>query len=164
MNPPLAVRPIEAGDRCALAAAFARLSPQSRLSRFLAPKPKLSARELSYLTDIDHVTHEALAAVDGQGHIVAVARYASWPSSSREAAEMAVAVVDSFQRRGIDSALAARVIERAEANGFARLTGSTFRDNVAARAMVGRLGFRSVGSGDGVVSYQLQLPAVARAT
>ena len=122
MNPPLAVRPIEAGDRCALAAAFARLSPQSRLSRFLAPKPKLSARELSYLTDIDHVTHEALAAVDGQGHIVAVARYASWPSSSREAAEMAVAVVDSFQRRGT-----ARPSRRGSSKGPRRMASPASR-------------------------------------
>ena len=157
------VRPIEAGDRLALAEAFARLSPESRMRRFLAPKPKLSGRELTYLTAIDHVTHEALAAVDARGQIVAVARYAAWPSTSIETAEIAIAVVDSFQRRGIGSALAAQVVERAAANGFARLTGSTFWDNVPAYALVARLGFRSVGSNHGIVSYRLELPANTRA-
>jgi RimJ/RimL family protein N-acetyltransferase len=160
VNAPLVVRPIEAGDRCALAAAFARLSPQSRMRRFLAPKPYLSARELTYLTDLDHVTHEALVALDARGQIVAVARYAAWPPARRDAAEIAVTVVDAFQRRGIGSALAAQVIERARAGGFASLTASTFFENYPARALMARLGFRRVSVDDGVASYRLALPAV----
>jgi hypothetical protein len=40
----LTVRPIEVTDRGALAAAFARLSPESRMRRFLGPS-RTSARE-----------------------------------------------------------------------------------------------------------------------
>jgi RimJ/RimL family protein N-acetyltransferase len=160
VNPSLVVRPIEAADRDALAAAFARLSPESRLRRFLAPKPKLTDRDLTYLTDIDHVTHEALAAVDPHGRIVAVARYAAWPSCS-DVAEIAVTVIDVCQRRGIGLALAAQVIERARANGFARLTANTYFDNAPARALMARFGFRYVGADGGVAAFRLELPRVS---
>lgn len=156
----LVVRPIVAADRSALAAAFARLSPESRMRRFLGPKPTLTPRELTYLTDVDHVTHEALvAALESRGEIVAVARYAAWPATCRAAAEVAVAVLDSYQRRGIGSALVAQVIARAEANGFDRLTASISWNNVPARRLVARLGFRPVGSGDGLASYRRELRA-----
>jgi RimJ/RimL family protein N-acetyltransferase len=155
----LAVRPIEATDRAALAAAFARLSPESRTRRFLGPKPKLSARELTDLTDVDHVTHDALVALDGEGQIIAVARYGAEAATSCEAAEVAVAVVDSWQGRGIGSALAARIVAHAQDNGFTRLTASTFWENQPARALLARLGFRPVGGDGGVVDYRLELPA-----
>jgi RimJ/RimL family protein N-acetyltransferase len=155
------VRPIEAADRASLAAAFERLSPESRMQRFMAPKPRLTARELTYLTEIDHVTHEALAAVDARDEIVAVARYAAWSPPQSGAAEVAIAVLDSFQRRGIGTALAEQVIERARENGFVLLTASTSWDNIAARALLARLGFRRAPSADGSVSYRLELDAWA---
>jgi hypothetical protein len=99
MNPSLLVRPIEVADRAALAGAFTRLSPEARLQRFHAPKPKLSVRELTYLTDVDHVTHEAIAAFDARGHIVAVARYAAFDPARRDCAEVALTVTDSCQRQ-----------------------------------------------------------------
>jgi hypothetical protein len=44
----LRVRAIGAGDREPVAAFFSRLSPESRRRRFLGPKPRLTARELTY--------------------------------------------------------------------------------------------------------------------
>src|SRR5207302_4711683 len=57
-------RPVGPEDRDGLADLFERMSPQSRYRRYLSPKPSLSPRELSFLTEVDHVRHEALAAVD----------------------------------------------------------------------------------------------------
>jgi RimJ/RimL family protein N-acetyltransferase len=151
------VRPIEPTDRDALADAFEMLSADSRMHRFLGPKRRLSDRELSYLTEVDHVTHEALVALDGRDHIVGIARYAARPSSSRESAELAVVVLDGWQCRGIASTLAARLVGRARGNGFSTLTATTFGDNMAARSVLGRLGFRPIGSADGIVAYQLDL-------
>ena len=54
------IRPIEPDDREALAAAFERLSPESRYRRFFAPVSRLSERDLDYLTCVDHHDHEAL--------------------------------------------------------------------------------------------------------
>jgi GNAT superfamily N-acetyltransferase len=156
----LRVRPIVPADREPLADAFDRLSDRSRRQRFLAPKPRLSARELDYLTDVDHVTHEALVAIDETtGDIVGVGRYATGSAGSA-AADMALAVVDAWQRRGIGHALAVRVVERARANGITRLTGTALADNLLVRALLDRLGFRVRSVSAGVVEVELDvLPA-----
>jgi acetyltransferase len=163
---PLAVRPIAAEDRERLAAAFERLSDLSRMRRFLGPKPRLSAAELTYLTEIDHRTHEALVAVDEtEDRIVGVARYA--PELDRPGtADIAFAVADEWQGQGIATMLAALLMRRAEANAVERLTATTFPDNRPARAVLRRLGFRTVGIGGGVVELELRVrprpPAAGR--
>src|SRR6516165_2613346 len=58
------LRPLCVSDREALRTLFARLSPESRRRRFLTGKPKLSDRELTYFTDVDHIRHVALAVID----------------------------------------------------------------------------------------------------
>jgi RimJ/RimL family protein N-acetyltransferase len=156
------VRPIEAADRAALAAAFERLGEDSRMRRFLGPKHELSTRELTYLTEVDHVTHEALVALDDEENIVAVARYAAWPRESRESAEVAIVVLDAWQGRGIGTALTAQIIARAGENGYARLGATTFGDNLASRRLLGRLGFTPVSTADGLLSFELGLPAHSR--
>lgn len=156
----LRVRPIDPADREPLAEAFARLSDQSRRQRFLGPKPRLSRRELDYLTDVDHVTHEALVAIDETtGHIVGVGRYATGHGGGT-VADLALAVADAWQRRGIGHALATRLVERARANDVTALTGTTLAGNRAARALLDRLGFRVRSLSGGVLEAEL---AIARA-
>jgi RimJ/RimL family protein N-acetyltransferase len=153
------IRPIGHGDRDALAAAFDALSPRSREQRFLGPKPRLSTRELTYFTEIDHVDHVALVAVErASGRIVGVSRYAT-ALPGDPVADLAVVVADEWQRRGIGTALAARVVERARANGIACLTGSTFVGNAPARALLARLGFRVRSASGGVMELELDLVA-----
>jgi GNAT superfamily N-acetyltransferase len=156
----LRVRPIVAADRGPLAEAFERLSDQSRHHRFLGPKPRLSTRELDYLTDVDHVTHEALVAIDETtGHIVGVGRYATGPDGGT-VADLALAVADAWQRRGIGHALAVRLVDRARANGMTALTGTTLAANRGARALLDRLGFRARSIGAGVLEAELAIPRV----
>lgn len=148
---PYEVRPLTRADRDGLAAAFGRMSERSRLLRFLGPKPALSGAELSYLTDVDHVTHDAVAAIDpDDGAIVGVARYAL-ERGTAGTADFAMFVVDAWQGQGIATTLGRRLVARADANGIARLTATTFADNRAARAVLRKLGFTSVGIGAGVV-------------
>lgn len=159
----LRVRPIVPADRGPLAEAFERLSDQSRHRRFLAPKPRISTRELEYLTEIDHVTHEALVAIDeSTGHIVGVGRYATGPGGGA-AADMALAVADAWQRRGLGHGLAVRLLERARANGITTLTGSTLSGNLGARALLDRLRFRVCSAGAGVIEVELEVPRGAPA-
>ena len=148
---PFEIRPLTRADRDRLAAAFGRMSERSRRLRFLGPKPKLSGPELTYLTDIDHVTHEALAAIDpDDGTIVGVARYVQ-ERDAPGTADVAFFVVDAWQGQGIGTALGRQLMGRADANGIARLTATTFADNRAARAVLRKLGFATVGIGAGVV-------------
>jgi ribosomal protein S18 acetylase RimI-like enzyme len=154
----LRVRPIDRADRDPLAEAFGRLSAQSRHHRFLGPKPRLSTRELEYLTDVDHVTHEALVAIDETtGQIVGVGRYATGDGGGT-VADIALAVADAWQRRGIGHALAVRLVERARANGITRLTGTTLVDNVRAPSLLDRVGFRPRSVGGGVLEVELDVP------
>ena len=98
---PISLRPVHAGDRAGLSALFARLSPKSRYLRFLSPKPSLTSSELTFLSDVDHVNHEAIAAVnEHDGSIVGVARYVRHTDQA-DAAEVAIEVADAFQRMGI---------------------------------------------------------------
>jgi RimJ/RimL family protein N-acetyltransferase len=147
----LEVRPLERADRDALDAFFAGLSDRSRRLRFMSPKPRLSARELDRLVDVDHLHHEALVAVrPDSGAFVGVARYVD--------GELAVTVTDCWQRLGIGVALARMVVVRACESSLRRLTATTLWENYASRALLARLGFRARGHMGAMIELQLDLP------
>jgi RimJ/RimL family protein N-acetyltransferase len=125
------IRPIEPGDRALLSEGFARLSPRSRQLRFLAAKPSLSPKELAYLTDVDHRDREALVALsttDGRG--IGVARYTRDPNN-RQAADVAVTVIDEWHRQGVGAELVNRLVTRAQDEGISRFTALIANENVA---------------------------------
>lgn len=153
----LGLRPVGADDRDRLAALFARLGPESRRMRFLGIKHELTPRELAYFTAIDHVQHEAIAAIDGRdGSIVGVGRYAH--DGDRPAvAHLAVTVADDLQGLGIGTVLGARAVQRARANGFTLLVATALWENGPARALARRLGFRARTSHGSVIEHELDL-------
>ena len=153
----LKIRPIEREDRERFRGLFMRLTPESRYRRFLSPKPELTERELAYLVDIDHVHHEALAAVDeSDGSFVAAARYAQLPDQPH-VAEVAIEVADDAQRQGIGKALAIQTLQRARANGFTRMTATTLHENAPARALLRALHFRRRSSDGHEIEFGLEL-------
>jgi ribosomal protein S18 acetylase RimI-like enzyme len=155
--PVLEVRPVTAADKGRLAAAFERLGERTRYLRFLGPKPRLTAADLRYLTDIDHRSHDALAAVDpADGSFLGIARYAT-PPGETGVADFAFVVADDCQGRGIGTMLAEALLERAAENGLARLTATTLYENDGARAILRRLGFRTSGLSGGEVELVLDL-------
>lgn len=151
------IRSIGPDDAALVSSHYGRLSYESRLRRFLSPKPRLTQRELAFLTDVDHVRHVALAAVDeGDGSIVGTARYVA-ERGRAGVADVAVDVVDELQNRGIGTALVRGVIDRARENGFATLTATTLWENRPALALLRRLGFSSRGSYRGEIEFELAL-------
>jgi RimJ/RimL family protein N-acetyltransferase len=152
----LGVRPISPDDRDTFSSWFGRLTPESRRRRFHGPKPMLSTRELTYLTEVDNVTHTALMAVDDHGQMVGEARYATGDPASRTA-DFAITVADAWQGRGVGSRLAAQLVNAARANGMSRLTALTLWDNGAAIALLKRLGFRLAGRDGEALEYELAL-------
>ena len=161
----LKIRPIERQDRDRLRRLFMRLTPESRYRRYLSPKPALSKRELDHLLDIDHIHHEALAAVDEtNGSFVAAARYVQLPDQP-DVADVAIEVADDLHRQGIGTALAIRTLERARANGFTRVTAMTLHDNRPARALLRLLHFRPRSSHGHEAEFELELrPELATPT
>ena len=154
------IRPIRPDDREELAAGVHRLSPESRYRRFFTPTSELRAAELSYLTDVDHHDHEALVAVDPPtGHGVGVARFVRSPDDL-ERAEVAVAVADSWQGRGVATALLHRLTERAREEGVRCFTAEILAQNRPMLELIDDLGTVSVTHRDhGSVEVEVELPA-----
>jgi RimJ/RimL family protein N-acetyltransferase len=160
----ISLRQVGADDRAALAGLFARLTPESRHRRFLSPKRELTAGELTFFTDIDHLNHEAIAAVDQRDDsIVGVARYVR-DAGRADVAEVAIEVADAFQRMGIGTALARLTIRRACANGLTFLSAKTLWENRAARGLLRQHGFRARQSQGGEIDYELKLEELGLAT
>jgi RimJ/RimL family protein N-acetyltransferase len=152
----LRFRPISSDDRDRLARLFARLNPESRYRRFLSPKRPLTPQELVYLTDIDHVTHEAIAAVDQrEGSIVGVGRYAQF-ADRVAVADVAFTVADALQGMGIGPC-SPGAWWTTPANGFTLLTATTLWENRPARALLRRLRFRARASHGPEIELELEL-------
>ena len=155
----LEIRPLRAEDKAGLAAGFERLSALSRYRRFLSPTPHLSARQLAYLTEVDHHDHEALVAVEPASREgLGVARYVRSREDPQEA-EFAVAVADDWQRRGLGTLLLRHLAARAREEGITQITGLVLGSNEPVRHMLETLGdVRRRNAGDGTVEVWLQIP------
>ena len=153
------IRPVQPEDKQLFVAGWEQFGEESRYRRFMGAKDSLSADELAYLTEVDHVDHEAIGARDAEtGEGVGVARYVRLPSQP-EVAEAAVAVVDEWQQRGLGGELLDRLTERACENGIERFHASLFAVNHAMIALfedLGELEVRHVG--DGRIEIDVELP------
>ena len=115
---------------------FEHLSAVSRYRRFLARVDDLSPHQLSYLTHVDHLDHEAIAALDAvTGDGIGIARYRPRPRR-RAQAEVAIVVVDAWQGRGVGTALMERLGARPRPAGVERITARMLVGNDAARALI----------------------------
>lgn len=155
------LRVIRPEDKPLLAAGLRRLSPESARQRFLTVKPRLTSRELRYLTEIDGIDHVAVVAVlphDPQT-LVAVGRFVRDPER-RDEAEVAIVVGDALQGLGLGRTLGLALADEAQARGIRRFTATLLGSNVAARrlftAIYGRLEARYQ---DGLQELVLELPA-----
>jgi RimJ/RimL family protein N-acetyltransferase len=131
------IRPIEAGDKERLVNGLRQLSEESIRKRFLAAKPRFTAAELRYLTEVDGRNHIALVAVleDDPDQLVAVARCVRLPDRPGTA-EMAIVVGDPWQGQGLGRALALALADEAVAAGIRRFAATMLGDNEAARRLM----------------------------
>jgi GNAT superfamily N-acetyltransferase len=154
----LEIRPIEAGDKADLASAVQQSSGEAVYRRFLGPHGPLTTAELRYLTELDHHDHEAVVAVDPEsGRSVGVARYIR-DREHRESAEIAVAVLESWQGRGVGKALMHGLADRAREEGVTRFTALMLAHNRAMRQLLADLGSpRVLSTGAGAVELAVDL-------
>ena len=134
------IRPIEATDASALHQAYERLSDDTKYKRFMAAKPHLSRRDISYLTHIDGDNHVALVAtpVGKPDQIIGVARFVRLPEDAHTA-EFAIVIGDPYQGEGLGSELMSRLAEAATRHGIRRLRGTMLADNIGAHKLTRRL-------------------------
>jgi ribosomal protein S18 acetylase RimI-like enzyme len=133
-GPSLIVRPLRDGDVDTVRSVFERLGDESRRMRFNGPKPCLSAAELRQLATVDGSHHALVGYVDGDPQPVAIARLAR----AADGAEIAFAVADDYQHRGIGSALAGELITDARAAGITEINALVRSDNPDAIALLRR--------------------------
>ena len=124
------VRPASPAEAPGLARVFCGLSEESRRLRFMgAIDPPSALIEQFCATDPLHMlTLVAVRRVSGQETIVATATYIAVAPA---VAEVAFAVADAFQGKGIASLLLERLATSASATGFSAFVAETFADNAA---------------------------------
>ncbi len=134
-GPTLLVRPLERGDVATVLAVFERLGDESRRAHFNGPKPCLTRAEFEQFAAVGPSQHALVAYVEGDPQPVAIAQLAR---NDHASAEIAFAVADSHQHRGIGSALAAELIADARAAGITEITALASSDNPAILALLRR--------------------------
>jgi RimJ/RimL family protein N-acetyltransferase len=156
----LEIRALKPDDRAGLAAAAGRSSSQSLTRRFFAPKRAFSEKELTFFSEVDFQRHVALAAlVDEAGRplLVGAARYIVTQSGC---AEVAFAVEDAHQGRGIGPALLRHLAKIARGAGLEKLTAEVLPDNAPMLKVFERSGFALTKKRrQGVVHVVLSLPS-----
>ena len=151
------IRQVHREDAPLLAEGFARFSTESRRLRFLTEKARLTEAELRYFTQIDHHDHEAIGAVDeATGRALGIARYIR-DTEDPEVAEIAVAVIDDWQGRGLGTELVTRLMARAREEGIHRFNALVAVDNEVMVNLLHDLGgeLRAAPNGAGAVDYEL---------
>ncbi len=146
---PLRLRLATPDDRDALAAGFARLSPESRVARFFTGMPDLSNRLLDRLLDIDGSRHVAIVGQDisrmsdveqqSTGLGVGVARYIT-SSTDATQAEIAIAVIDEYHGRGVGRLLLDALIDHAVDSGITTCTATVLSDNTKMIRLLASMG------------------------
>jgi GNAT superfamily N-acetyltransferase len=105
------LRPLTCGETDVIEQVFAAMSAESRRLRFLAPVPRLTARALRRLADVDHNVHGCwVAFVDGAP--AGLGRYVRLPQDPA-AADLALDVADGVQGKGLGKLLLATVLAAA---------------------------------------------------
>jgi acetyltransferase len=137
------VRPIRPEDEPLLHEAFARMSERSVYFRFMSPLKRLPEAMAHSLARVDYEQRFALVATtrrpDGDEHIVGVARYDRAPGT--DTAEVAVAVVDEYQRRGVGSGLLSLLCQVGREHGIRRFSLIVLPENQSMLALLRRLGW-----------------------
>jgi len=121
-------RPISPNDEAALVAFHERCGAETRYLRFAAAKPQLHPGEARYLCAVDDHHRGALVLVDAEdpATIHGVGR---WERISVSDAELAFAVEDAYQGKGLGRKLIEATIERAREEGFSRLVTDILPSN-----------------------------------
>jgi RimJ/RimL family protein N-acetyltransferase len=143
--PQVVLRELGPGDGPVLDAVFAGLSAASRLRRFHAPMPRLSRAMREHLAAVDGHRHVAVAAfaadpdaadAAGPGEPVGIARLVRFADGPAGRVELAVEVVDAWQRSGVGTALVSAVLERGRAAGQHEVAADVLAENLPMRRLL----------------------------
>jgi len=133
------IRPLQRGEQGAVRELCARLSPRTRYFRFLLEMPILSESLVQLLADVDDPRRIAFIAELDAAHGGDVIALGNIGASGDDRAEVGLVVADAWQRQGIGSALAARLLHAAEVRGYRRFVVDGLLNNPALRPLLNHL-------------------------
>jgi RimJ/RimL family protein N-acetyltransferase len=152
------IRALRPDDRSALLAAVARTGPESTFRRFFAARRGFSEKEIEFFLSVDFVNHVALVAwvtEEGQPTIVGGGRYVVIEPGK---AEVAFAVIDQYQNKGIGTTLMKHISTIAARSGITEFVAEVLPDNTAMLKVFAKSGFGLTTKGSpGVVHVALRL-------
>jgi GNAT superfamily N-acetyltransferase len=152
----LLVRPVRMSDEEALQDLFYALSNESARQRFLAHKSAYPRAEMQKLVDADYVeTFGLVASNPDTGELVAMARYDMDPAT--RFGDIAFAIRDDWQRRGVGSRLMQRMLEAARANGLLGFSADVLSSNRGMLMVFQQSGLCVQSQFDGA-AYHLEMP------
>jgi GNAT superfamily N-acetyltransferase len=153
------IRAVRPEDKPLFVAGWSHLSDESVYRRFLQLRNDLSVDELAFFTEVDHVDHEAIGALDAATREgVGVARYVR-DRERPHVAEAAVVVVDEWHGRGLGGKLLRRLCARATENRIRVFNASLLATNDTMLTLFDRLGEITVTRHDGpVIEIDVDLP------
>lgn len=136
----VAVRPMQAHDMDCVQSYVRGLSRESRRNRFLGALNELSLAELKRLSDLDRASAATLIAeaqIAGAPRMIGEARYAM----IGDRCEVALSVSDSWQRRGLGSALLEILESCAWGLDARQIVAEAFYSNEAVKRLTAKFGF-----------------------
>lgn len=152
-----AIRPTDAPE---LERFYAALSPESQRTRFFSLGSGLShAQSVSFCTT-DHDHREGFVAVAGRGPgPERIVGHVCLEPGGTDTAEVAIAVADDFQRRGIGRRLLVAGLAWARRERIARFTATMLAGNTAIHRLLVGLGlpYRLRWAGAGVAEIEIEL-------
>ena len=156
------VRPIVPEDEPLLHKVVAAMSERTVYFRFFSPLKRMPDALAHRLAVVDYNDRFALVATDkprGKERIVGVARYDRVVNT--DVAEVAVAVIDEFQRRGLGSALMTILGKVATEHGIKTFTLIVLPENQQMLGLLRKMGWihRAKLSG-GVYDISFELPVL----
>jgi ribosomal protein S18 acetylase RimI-like enzyme len=150
------LRPVIPDDRERIQNGMAALSSESRYFRFFTTAARLSDRQLRYFREVDQHNHVAWVALDSSNPKQPGLGIARFTRTNEEptVAEMAFAVIDAYQHRGLGTILLAVLYLTAEARGVQVLRSIVLGENTKVSNWLRSLGAAESYEGD---EYRLDL-------
>ena len=137
----VSIRAARPDDRERIVKAFQALDRRSVYLRFFSYKKELSEDELRRVTHCDGVNEAVLVATADGGDREIIVGLGSYVRSGA-AADIAFAVEEDFQGRGIASRLLRQLTDIARANGIARFEADVLAENAPMLAVLRNSGLR----------------------
>jgi len=155
----LRLRPIRPDDKQRWFDFFYGLSPRTRYLRFQYAKSYASDEEAAYYTEVKPPERYAYVATTGEGEkerIVAIGRWDALPDG--KSAEVALAVEDNIQLRGVGTALLEQLAAAALRFGYEKFIARVLAENTLMLEVFDESGFQSTKHYEGgIYCYSIDL-------